>query len=61
MKYNTSNCRYCFPSLILSHRGEGCLVLGFCIVTSCFILKSNSPLASGHLPFLMCHWFDCLP
>jgi len=23
----------------------------FCLVTSCFILKSNSPLVSGHLPF----------
>ena len=28
---------------------------------SCFILNSNSPLVSGHLPFLMCHRSDCLP
>ena len=44
----------------LSHRDEGCLVLGFCVVTSCFIFKSNSPLVSGHLPFLMCHRSDRL-
>ena len=43
----------------------------FCLVISGFILKSNSfpvfilnsnsPLVSGHLPFLMCHRSDCLP
>ena len=32
-----------------------------CFVTSCFILKINSPLVSGSLPFLMCHQSDCLP
>ena len=31
-----------------------------CLVISGFILKSNSPLVSGHLPFLMCHRSDCL-
>ena len=33
----------------------------FCLVTSCFILKINSPLVSDHLPFLLCHQSDCLP
>ena len=43
---------------IVSHRGE--VKLGFCPVSmscpviSCFIFKSNSPLVSGHLPFLVC-------
>ena len=45
----------------LSHRGEGCLVLGFVLSVSCFILKSNSPLISGHLPFLLCHLSDVFP
>ena len=35
--------------------------LHICCVTSCFILKINSPLVSGSLPFLMCHQSDCLP
>ena len=45
----------------LSHRGEGCLVLGFVLSVSCFILKSNSPLISGHLPFLLCHLSGVFP
>ena len=46
---------------ILSHSGEGCLVLGYCFVAFCFISKVNYPLVSGHLPLRMCHQSDCLP
>ena len=49
-------------SLSLSHRGEGCPVLGFFVLwISCFIFKSNSPFISGHLPFLLCHRSGVFP
>ena len=33
----------------------------FVLSVSCFILKSNSPLVSGPLPFLVCHLSDVIP
>ena len=33
----------------------------FVLWISCFILKSNSPLVSGHLPILLCPWSDVIP
>ena len=40
--------------------GTSCL--GFFVLwISCFILKGNSPLVSGHLPFLLCHRSDIIP
>ena len=33
----------------------------FVLWISCFILKSDSPLISGHLPFLSCHRSDVSP
>ena len=45
--------------LKVSRHGE--VVLFWDFMSCDFILKSNSPLVSGHLPFLMCHRSDCLP
>ena len=46
----------------LSHCSEGFLILGFFVSQiSCLILKSNSPIVSGHLTFLMCHRSDISP
>ena len=45
----------------VSHHGEGCPVLGFCLVKFMFYFESNSPLVSGHLPFLLCPWSEVIP
>ena len=35
--------------------------LGICLVNFLFYFESNSPLVSGHLPFLLCPWSDVIP
>ena len=44
------NCGVCLIML-------GLFVLSFPVL----FWNSNSPLVSGHLPFIMCHQSDCLP
>ena len=56
---------YCWKTaphqpIVTPRWGVSCLRV-FVSWTSCFILKSNSPLISGHLLFLVCHRSDVSP
>ena len=55
-----SHTRLSFHSTVTPHWGMSCHRF-FVLWISCFILKGNSPLISGHLPFLLCPWSDVIP
>ena len=49
-----TKCYSCHIAVTLS-------CLGICLVNFMFYFESNSPLVSGHLPFLLCPWSDVIP
>ena len=47
--------------LINCHSAVRLSCLGLCLVNFLFYFENNSPLVSGHLPFLLCPWSDVIP